>query len=68
VSHVATTPAYRWRGVARSLMAALLADHGRRLRTSLLLAIPMGAGLYQRLGYQTLARILSYDLVEADRR
>lgn len=58
VYDVAVLPAFRGRGVGRALTLAALAD-ARQLdaRIAVLHASPMGAGLYQRLGFRQYCRM-----------
>jgi GNAT superfamily N-acetyltransferase len=62
VSAVYTAEAHRGRGLARSLMARLLADDRERgARWSVLTASRMGEPLYARLGYRALGTIYIFE-------
>ncbi len=61
VSRVYTAEARRGQGLARALMARLLADDlARGARWSVLTASRMGAPLYARLGYRPLGTVLLF--------
>jgi GNAT superfamily N-acetyltransferase len=61
VSRVYTAEAHRGRGLARALMARLLADDvAEGARWSVLTASRMGEPLYARLGYRALGTILIF--------
>ena len=62
VSRVYTAENHRGQGLARALMARLLADdRARGVRWSVLTASRMGEPLYRRLGYRTLDTILIFE-------
>lgn len=62
VSRVYTAETQRGQGLARALMARLLADdRARGARWSVLTASLMGEPLYRRLGYQALGTILIFE-------
>jgi predicted acetyltransferase len=53
LADVATVPAFRRRGIARALLAHILAEDARLgARHSVLLATQSGALLYPHLGYE----------------
>jgi GNAT superfamily N-acetyltransferase len=61
VSNVHTQPAYRRRGIARSLLARMLRDDRRSgARASVLLASHVGARLYEAVGYQQIGTLLLF--------
>jgi ribosomal protein S18 acetylase RimI-like enzyme len=58
VQYVATEPAFRRRGLAGRLLGAALADaRADGLRTATLQASPDGRGVYERLGFRTVATL-----------
>jgi GNAT superfamily N-acetyltransferase len=62
VSRVYTAETHRGQGLARALMARLLADErARGARWSVLTASRMGEPLYRRLGYRALGTILIFE-------
>jgi GNAT superfamily N-acetyltransferase len=66
VSRVYTAETHRGQGLARALMARILADdRDQRIRWSVLTASGMGERLYRRLGYQALGTILIFEPAEA---
>lgn len=66
VSRVYTAETHRGQGLARALMARILADDcARGARWSVLTASGMGERLYRRLGYQALGTILIFEPAEA---
>jgi len=63
VSRVYTAEAHRGHGMARALMARLLADDlASGARWSVLTASRMGEPLYQRLGYRPMGTILIFEV------
>jgi ribosomal protein S18 acetylase RimI-like enzyme len=58
VQYVATDPAYRRRGLAARVIAGALAEaRADGLRTATLQASPDGFGVYERLGFRTVATL-----------
>ncbi|NJM09134.1 GNAT family N-acetyltransferase, partial [Candidatus Gracilibacteria bacterium] len=58
ITHIHTLETHRRRGLALSIMHALLHDASTRgAQTSVLAATALGRSLYQRLGYQDVAHI-----------
>ena len=58
VQYVATEPAFRRRGLAGRLLGAALSDaRADGLRTATLQASPDGRGVYERLGFRTVATL-----------
>jgi ribosomal protein S18 acetylase RimI-like enzyme len=58
VQYVATETAYRRRGLAAALLDAVLSEaHAAGLHTATLQASPDGYGLYERLGFRTVATL-----------
>jgi GNAT superfamily N-acetyltransferase len=61
VSNVFVAPAYRRRGIGRSMLARMLRDDRSRGATrSVLLSSHTGAMLYPRVGYEPLGELLCY--------
>jgi GNAT superfamily N-acetyltransferase len=61
VSNMFVLPAWRRRGIGRSMLARMLRDDRRRGATrSVLLASHTGAMLYPRVGYESLGELLIY--------
>ncbi|MCI0394586.1 MAG: GNAT family N-acetyltransferase [Chloroflexi bacterium] len=61
ISHVFTARPYRRRGIARSLMQHLLADGvAAGFRETVLLSTGEGHALYRQVGFQDLARVVSF--------
>jgi GNAT superfamily N-acetyltransferase len=58
VQYVATETAYRRRGLAAALLGAVLSEaHAAGLRPATLQASPDGYGVYERLGFRTVATL-----------
>ena len=61
VIHVATSPAYRHKGLAELVTRAVTnAGFHRGARLASLQATPMGEGVYRRIGFRTIARYRWY--------